>query len=323
MIVAPTLNELPKPSRRSIVSIGNYDGLHRGHQAVLSTVVRRARRQRGTSTVITFNPHPLKVLHPERAPQMILPLVERIRLAEELGVERLLVLEFTLPFSRTPAAAFVEEVLVKGLRCNEVYLGRNFRFGRDREGGLELLQEMGARHGFRALGAKEVRYKEFIISSTLVRSTLADGQVALTRRLLGRPFTLMGKVVRGEGRGHSLDFPTANLELENEIVPCEGVYITRAVLPGHSYGAATNIGRRPTFGGHQMVTETHLLDCTEDLYGTPLRLEFLRRLRNERTFESPDALRLQIKRDVARARDYFRRLRPRRRTAALKRRAHG
>ncbi len=323
MIVARSLSELPEPGRSSIVGIGNYDGLHRGHQTVLSTVVRRAQRQRGTSTVITFDPHPLKVLRPEGAPQMILPLAERIRLVEELGVERMLLLEFTLPFSRTPATTFVEEVLVAGLHCSEVYIGRNFRFGRDREGGVELLQEMGASRGFRALGAKEVRYKEFIISSTLVRSTLADGQVALARRLLGRPFTLKGKVVHGEGRGRSLDFPTANLELENEIVPCEGVYITRAVLPGRSYPAATNIGRRPTFGGHQMVTETHLLDCTEDLYGTPLRLEFLRRLRDERTFEGPDALRLQIKRDVGKVRDYFRRLRPRRRTPVRKRRAYG
>ncbi|MEE9218789.1 MAG: bifunctional riboflavin kinase/FAD synthetase [Acidobacteriota bacterium] len=305
MIVARDLEALPPPSPPSIVSIGNFDGVHRGHQAILAKVVARARRLRGSSTVVTFDPHPARVLHPDHAPPMILPLSERIRLVEKMGIERMLVLPFTLAFSRTSAVAFVEEVLVRGLRCQEAYLGRNFRFGRDREGSVDLLRELGPRLGFKAEGVREVRYRDFLISSTLVRSTLADGQVALARRLLGRPFTLLGKVVRGEARGGGLDFPTANLEVDNEVTPREGVYITRAILPCSSHPAATNIGRRPTFGGHRRVTEAHLLDFTGDLYGAELRLDFLRRLRDERVFTGAEALRAQIQLDVTKVRRYF------------------
>ncbi len=323
MLVARSLAELPPPNGPSIVTIGNFDGVHLGHQAILAKVVERAWALRGTSTLITLDPHPAKVLRPERAPLTILPLSERIRVIEEAGIQRMLILPFTLAFSRTPAEKFAEEVLVNGLRCREVYLGRGFRFGSDQEGDVELLMRLGPRYGFVAEGVPEVHYKDFRISSTLVRTTLLDGQVALARRLLGRPFTLIGKVVRGDGRGRQMDFPTANLEVENELVPGDGVYVTRAVVASAadaaptgagsagdngSHPAATNIGHRPTFGEHRRVVEAHLLDFSGDLYGRPLRLEFLYRLRGERRFAGPDDLRAQIRRDVARVRAYFSRL---------------
>lgn len=308
MRLARSLDELPPAHGASVVTIGNFDGIHLGHQAILSRLVERARALRGTSTLVTLDPHPAKVLRPDQAPLMILPLSERIRLVEAAGVERMLILSFTLPFSRTPAETFVEDVLVRGLRCKEVYLGRNFRFGRDQEGDVELLERLGPKFGFTAEGVPEVRYKDFRISSTLVRSTLMDGEVALARKLLGRPFALLGTVVHGDGRGRTLDFPTANLQVENELIPRDGVYITRTLVDGSAYPAATNIGRRPTFGEHLRVVEAHLLDFSGDLYGRRLRLEFLRRLRGEQRFAGPEELRSQIRRDVAKVRSYFRRL---------------
>lgn len=321
MLVARSLAELPPPRGPSVVTVGNFDGVHLGHQAILARVVERARALGGVSTLVTLDPHPARVLRPERAPLMILPLSERIRLVEEAGIERMLVLAFTLAFSRTPAEVFVEEVLVRALQCREVYLGRNFRFGRDQEGDVDLLRRLGPKFGFTAEGVPEVHYKDFPISSTLVRSTLMDGQVALARRLLGRPFVLLGRVVRGDGRGRSLDFPTANLEVENELVPRDGVYITRALVDGSAHPAATNIGHRPTFGEHRRVVEAHLVDFDGDLYGRPLRLELLRRLRGERRFSGPDELRAQIRRDVAKVRAAFRRLESRSADRAIARRA--
>jgi riboflavin kinase/FMN adenylyltransferase len=307
MQVARSLAELPRPARPSVVTIGNFDGVHRGHQAILARVVERARALGAAPALVTLDPHPLKVLRPESAPPLILPLEERIRLVEEAGIELMLILPFTLPFSRTPAESFVREVLVEGLRCQEAHLGSNFHFGRDQEGDVDLLRRLGPRYGFVADKVPEVFYKDFLISSSLVRSTVMEGQVALARRLLGRPFTLLGEVVRGDGRGHAIGFPTANLAARNELLPGDGVYVTRVVVDGRRRRSATNVGRRPTFGGHERVVETHLLDFQGDLYGRPLRLEFLKRLRGERRFAGADELREQIGRDVARARSYFRR----------------
>jgi riboflavin kinase/FMN adenylyltransferase len=319
VIVARAVSELAAPRGPSVVTIGNFDGVHRGHLAILAKTVRRARAVRGTSTLVTLDPHPMKVLHPEHAPPMILPLPERVRLVEEAGIDRMLILPFTLAFSQTPAETFVSEVLVRGLRCRELYMGSNFRFGHNREGGVDLLIKLGPRHGFSADAVKEVHCGDILVSSTRVRRALLDGQAVLAKKLLGRPFALLGRVVRGEGRGRSLDFPTANLEVENELVPREGVYITRAVVGGSSasdeashlggapYAAATNIGRRPTFGGESRVVEAHLLDFSGDLYNQSLRLEFMKRLRREQRFSGPEELHRQILRDVAKVRAYFRR----------------
>jgi riboflavin kinase/FMN adenylyltransferase len=308
MQVVRSLAAMPPSERASVVTIGNFDGVHRGHQSILARVVERARALQAVPALVTLDPHPLKVLRPDGAPPLILPLEERIRLVEEAGIELMLILPFTLPFSRTPAEDFVRQILVEALRCREAYLGPNFHFGRDQEGDVDLLKRLGPRHGFSADKVPEVYYKDFMISSSLVRSTVMEGQVALARRLLGRPFTLIAKVVRGDGRGRQLGFPTANLEVCNELLPGDGVYVTRAVVDGRRRRSATNIGRRPTFGGHERVVETHLLDFQGDLYGRPLRLEFLRRLRGEKRFAGIEALKAQIGRDVGRARSYFRRL---------------
>jgi riboflavin kinase/FMN adenylyltransferase len=310
LIVARSLPELPAGGSASVTTIGNFDGVHRGHQAILGRVVERARATGSIPTLVTFDPHPTKVLRPERAPLMILPLSEKVRLIGEAGIERMLILPFTPAFSLTPAETFVAEVLSRGLRAREIHLGRNFRFGHEQEGDVELLRQLGAKYGFSAEKVPEVHYKDFLISSTLVRGTISDGQVALARKLLGRPFALLGTVVRGDGRGRSLDFPTANLEVENELAPRDGVYVTCAVVAGQAHPAATNIGRRPTFGGHRVVVEAHLLDFDGDLYGKPLRLEFLRRLRGEQRFSGPGELREQIRRDVSRVRTWFRRTSP-------------
>jgi riboflavin kinase/FMN adenylyltransferase len=296
------------PERASVVTIGNFDGVHRGHQSILAKVIERARALDATPALVTLDPHPLKVLRPESAPLLILPLEERVRLIEAAGIEWMLILPFTLPFSRTPAEDFVRDVLAGALRCREAYLGPNFHFGRDQEGDVDLLKRLGPRYGFSADKVPEVFYKDFMISSSLVRSTVAEGQVALARRLLGRPFTLIGEVVRGDGRGRELGFPTANLAALNELLPGDGVYVTRAVVDGRRRRSATNIGRRPTFGGQARVVETHLLSFQGDLYGRPLRLEFLKRLRGEKRFAGIEELKAQIGRDVGRARSHFRRL---------------
>ena len=291
--------------RAPIATIGNFDGLHRGHQAIVRTVLARGRDTGGSSLLITFDPHPLKVLAPERAPRMLTTRRQRLALLEATGLDVLLILPFTMELAGVTAEEFVRRHLAEGLSVREVYVGANFNFGRDRAGSADLLIRLCGEVGIKAAQVVEVRSLDSPISSSRIRRALQSGEVELARELLGRPYVIEGTVIRGESRGARLGFPTANLQTENELVPQDGVYITEAVIDGVPWPAVTNIGTRPTFAEASYAVETHVLDAPGDLYGRSIEVRFLARLRPELKFDSVQSLTAQVRKDVQRARDYF------------------
>ncbi|HEU4400714.1 MAG TPA: bifunctional riboflavin kinase/FAD synthetase [Candidatus Polarisedimenticolia bacterium] len=295
----------------AVATVGNFDGLHRGHRAILEKVLARARAVRGSSLLFTFEPHPLKILAPERAPLMITTRRQKLALLEQAGIEFVLNLPFTMELASVSAEQFVRQHLAEGLGVKEVYVGANFNFGRGRAGNADLLVRVCGALGIVADRVPEVRYLGSPVSSSRIRRAIQAGEVELARELLGRPYGLEGSVVRGEGRGAGLGFPTANLKPENDLIPQDGVYVTESLVDGTPRPAVTNIGSRPTFAAAAYAIETHLLDGHEDLYGRPIEVRFLARLRQEIRFESPQALIDQVHRDIARARDFFRNSRPR------------
>ncbi len=294
--------------RGAVGTIGNYDGIHRGQQAILERVVDCARASGAASAVVTFDPHPLKVLQPESAPPALTTSAQKRRLLAALGVEHLLVVRFTPEVAGTPAERFVSEFLAGRLALGAVFVGRRFAFGRGREGDLGLLERVGRAAGLEAVGVDEVLEDGSPISSTRVRREVAAGRVEEAGKLLGRPFAVEGAVVRGDGRGREIGWPTANMKTANELLPGDGVYATRIRLGarGETRPAVTNVGVRPTVGeGAARVVETHVLGFEGDLYGEEVEVLFERRLREERRFPSLADLSEQIGRDVETAREYF------------------
>ena len=290
-----------------VATIGNFDGLHRGHRAILEKVLDRAREARGKSLLITFEPHPLAVLAPDRAPRMITTRRQKLTLLEQAGLEFVLILPFTLELAAVDAETFVKKHLAAGLGVKEGYVGANFNFGRARAGDADLLLRLCGDLGIHAEKVPEVRSLGSPISSSRIRRAILSGEVELAGELLGRPFTIEGTVMHGAGRGAGLGFPTANLRPAHDLIPQDGVYITEAVIDGDVRQSATNIGLRPTFADATHVVETHLLDGTLDLYERPIEVRFLARLRPELKFDSPQALVDQVRRDIERAREFFRR----------------
>jgi riboflavin kinase/FMN adenylyltransferase len=292
----------------AVISIGSFDGVHIGHQAVLTHVVDRARSMGVAAVAMTFDPHPIKLLRPGVAPRLLTTLEQRLALIAQTGIEIALVVPFTHRLARMSAADFVRDVLVDRLAVREVYIGDNFRFGADRGGDVELLTSMGAELDFEAAAAPIVEAEGSVISSTRVRQAVADGRVEDVVALLGRSVFIDGAVLEGKRLGRTLGFPTLNIEVENELVPSDGVYITAVHIPSfaRTFPAVTNIGVRPTVYQNSLTTvESHLLDFTADVYQEQVRLFFLERVREERRFESTLELMAQIRRDVGQARDYF------------------
>ncbi|SHK44932.1 bifunctional riboflavin kinase/FAD synthetase [Rhodothermus profundi] len=286
---------------RSVVTVGTFDGVHRGHQAVLQFLMARARERNGISTVLSFDPHPREVLRGEPVP-LLTTVEERAALMAELGIERLIVLPFTSALASMPARQFVEEILVRHIGLQAICVGYDHTFGRNREGNVALLQELGPRYGFEVDVIPPQVVEDRTVSSTLIRTVLMEhGDVRLASELLGRPYMLQATVVRGEGRGRTLGFPTANLQLTHprKVVPRNGVYAVRVWLPDAELprGGMMNIGVRPTFAGGQRTLEVHVLDFEGDLYGQLLRVDFIERLRDEQRFPSVAALREQLFRD--------------------------
>jgi riboflavin kinase / FMN adenylyltransferase len=293
----------PRGWAHPAVTVGNFDGVHRGHQALVDAVVRAARAAGGTAVALTFDPHPSRVLSPDRAPASLMTLEQKAEVLASLGIDRVVALPFTRETAAQPPPEFARVVLREALGAEAVVVGTNFRFGRGRAGDLAVLRELGATLGFRVDGVAPVVHEGSPISSTRIREALSRGAVGPGAELLGRPYFVDGLVGRGEGRGRTLGIPTANLDPVNEILPARGVYAGLVTLPGGTVrGAVVNIGRRPTFGGTRTLLEAHLLDFDGDLYGRTLRLAFRERLREERTFPGPQALVAQIHDDVARAR---------------------
>jgi riboflavin kinase/FMN adenylyltransferase len=300
--------EDPRPPRwlHPVLALGNFDGLHRGHMKIIERVRRVASERGATAVAMTFDPHPPRVVRPDKAPPLLMTKTQRLEALERAGVDGVAVVRFTPELSRWDPETFVRTVLVEWLHVAEVWVGANFLFGHDRAGNFSSLRGLGSRYGFRAEKIDPVRYKDFVVSSTRIRRLISEGRVDEAGALLGHPYTIDGTVVEGSHRGRGLGFPTANLATGNELIPPHGVYATTVRLDGVIYPSITNVGIRPTFDDEpRTVIETHLLDVERDLYGLTLRLGFVQRLRDERRFESVDLLKAQVGADVQKARTLF------------------
>ena len=289
-----------------VLALGNFDGLHRGHLKIIERVRRGAAEHGGTPMAMTFDPHPSRIVRPDKAPALLMTKAQRIEALERAGIAAVAVVRFTHELSQWDPETFVRTVLVEWLRVSEVWVGANFLFGHDRAGNFSTLRSLGQRYGFRADKIDAVRYKEFVVSSTRVRRLVAEGRMDEAGALLGHQFYVDGRVVAGKHRGRELGFPTANLETENELLPPNGVYATMTTIDGIVHPSITNVGVRPTFGDTtKTMIEAYVLGFHGDLYGRQVRLGFVQRLRDERKFEDVDALRAQIEADLRRAERLF------------------
>jgi riboflavin kinase/FMN adenylyltransferase len=294
--------------RGGVVTVGNFDGVHLGHQAMLRDVAQRARQAGAPSVVVTFEPHPLKVLHPERAPKMIQTLRQREEAIEACGIDALVLVSFTRDFSLVPAEEFARELLGTRLAAQEVCVGAHFVFGRERGGNLDLLRRVGAASGFSVHGLADVSDASGPVSSTRIRAALEAGDVSGANALLGRPYAMDGIIAKGDRMGRKIGFPTMNLQPGNELYPKDGVYYTSVRIESfeRTFACVTNIGRRPTvYEDYATTIESYILDFSSDVYGERVRLSFFERVREERTFPSMLELTAQIRRDVEATRRYF------------------
>ena len=293
-------------ARPTVLTLGVFDGLHLGHQRIMETVVERAKVAGAAPTAITFDPHPRTVLHPDSAPPLLQTLDQRLANLEVLGIGQAIVIPFTAEFSRQPAEDFLANIIRDRLHAKEVYLGKGFAFGKDRGGNIELLRQKSVELGFVADEVGEVQLRGQRISSSKIRKLLDEGRVNLARRMLGRPYGVEGVVIRGNRRGHTIGFPTANLKPHNRVIPRYGVYATATLIDGTWRKSITNIGVRPTFESDADPSiETYIFDFDGDLYGDVLRVRFLHRIRDEKKFNGIDELKAQIEKDTNRARNYF------------------
>ena len=292
--------------RRAVIAIGVFDGLHRGHQQLLRRVKQMAQKIGGTPAVMTFDPHPVHVLKPDLKLPLIVSLKHRLRLIENMGIPLTLVISFTRRFSRLKPGSFIKRYLVDPLHPAAVIVGDDFRFGQDRIGTIEHFQRFGFKYGFKVLTISASHHGRKTVSSTQIRELIATGDITRAQRLLGRPVAVLGKVVRGEGRGKILGYPTANLATGKVLLPPLGVYLVSVILNGRRYRGIANIGRRPTFHTSQEITvEVHLLGFHRSIYGQEILVEIIRKVRDERFFHSRDELTHQIQSDVRNARRWF------------------
>jgi len=295
---------IPDRLKGAFVTIGNFDGVHLGHRFIFRMLVEEARREGRPAVVISFEPHPQRVLHPERRPfYLIASPEEKIRLLAELGIDALILIPFSLDYARTTAEAFVREILWERLRIRKILIGHDYTFGRGKEGNEAFLTEAGSRLGFSVEVMNAFRVGDTVISSTKIREALLAGEVRFAATLLGRPYNLSGRVIYGNQRGVRLGFPTANIAPDKELVPARGVYAVRVIREGKRHEAILNIGFNPTFADGKRSIEVHIFDFHEDIYGESIEILFSERIRDEVRFESPEKLIAQIDRDIARARE--------------------
>ena len=295
-----------EPRRPSVVTIGNFDGVHRGHQEILRRVRDLAEQTGRLPAVLTFSPHPVRVLRPAEAPSLLMTLDQRLAAIQELGIEAVLVLHFDTELAKVSPEDFVRRLLLDTMNASAVLVGADFRFGHRQAGDTKLLGEFGASRGFEVRVVPPVIVDGVIVSSTSVRRALRDGRVEEARQMLGRPFSLEGEIGPGTGQGRKLVVPTLNLTTPQEALPKTGVYATEAIVQGKSYRAATNVGMRPTFDGTRMAIESHLIEFSDSLTSGKMEVRFWARLRDERKFPGPEALREQVLQDIGHAREYFR-----------------
>ena len=308
MLIFHTLEEIPSSFGPTLVSVGNFDGVHRAHTRVLGELVARSHKQKANSVAVTFEPHPMRILRPDSAPKLLTPTPEKLRFLEQTGVDAVLLLPFTRDLSLMGPREFVRQILSDRLRATEVHEGYNFHFGHKAAGNMGLLTALGHELGFEVIVYPEMKLRGESVSSTRIRELLQQGKVSRARALLGRPFAIASTPGRGRGYGAKYTVPTINLSRYEELVPRDGVYITRTSVGGKCFDSVSNIGNRPTFGSDSYAIETHLLNFRplELTAETPIELSFLACLRDEIKFDSVEALRQQIGRDISTATKYFR-----------------
>ena len=302
MRIARGLESVPPDARPSVVALGTFDGVHLGHRAILGTALARAREIGVEALACTFDPHPMEILQPDRAPRPITPFDERLALIGEAGIDTVVVLPFTRELSAVEPEAFVKDVLLERLHAREVVVGYNHRFGRGARGDARLLEGLAERFGFRAHVVPAMTVDGVAVSSSEIRAALQRGDVAGAARALGRPYAIAGPVTSGAGRGRTLGFPTANIDPDRPLLVPRGVYRGRVIVEGRPHAAVVNVGVRPTFDETVLAVEAHLLDFAGDLYGRQVRLEFVDRVRDEMRFPSVEELKAQVMRDIATAR---------------------
>lgn len=297
--------DLPVKFPNPVLTIGNYDGVHVGHRTIIEITKGKAREMGGTSMLMTFHPHPLHVLRPDKELPSITPLEEKKRLIEEAGVEVLLIVPFTEEFSHVTPEDYVKDILVRRLDIKGLVVGYDFRFGRGGRGDIEGMKKYAEAYGFFVEVVSAVTIGGEKVGSNKIRRLLRSGDIDRANLLLGRPYMVSGKVIRGEGRGRAFGFPTINLKTDFDLVPPNGVYISEVMIGNQRLQSATNIGYNPTFGGQERTIETFIFDYDGELYGKDVRLFFHVKLREEVQFESVSELRQQIEQDVIAAREYF------------------
>jgi riboflavin kinase/FMN adenylyltransferase len=300
------LDELKEPLVNPVLTIGNFDGVHRGHLALFEKVKERARALGGKSAVMTFEPHPITVMHPGNGPTLITPTSLKLKLLDAAGIDVILCIPFTKDFAAISATAFVHDILVRRIGVKEIVVGYDYNFGHRREGDIHLLRRMGQTLGFIVHVMGPIKVGETLVSSTSIRNLIREGKIDLARDLLGRPPQLSGRVVPGQNRGgRLLGFPTANLMTRDALIPRVGVYAVEVLVGDQKYRGVTNVGYNPTFGDGPMTVETHLLGFSGDLVGREITLMFLGRIRDERRFGSLEALVEQIRMDIQEAEAFF------------------
>jgi riboflavin kinase/FMN adenylyltransferase len=311
MEIVVGLEALERPYPDTVLTIGNYDGVHLGHQKILSAVVKKAAETKGTSMVMTFEPHPVKVIAPERNIKLLTTTEEKARLIEAMGINVLLLINFNKEFSGLLPDDFINEVLIKKLRVREIIVGDHYTFGKHKKGTIELLKKQGKLLGFGVQAIKNVMVHGNIVSSSAVRSLLQKGSVSEASKFLARPYSIEGSVIKGKGRGQQLlRIPTANITTPVEIAPREGVYAVRVSVRGTVHNGVANIGKNPTFGNDKISYEVHLFSFSGNLLGENIRIYFIDRIRGERTFPDAASLEKQIREDIAYARQLLCRNKP-------------
>ncbi len=293
---------LPRP----VLMLGNFDGVHLGHQALIGSAVADAKESGGRAVVFTFEPHPLKVLAPERAPRLILTPADKMSLLEFYGAEIVIVQKFDMDFAHIEAEKFVEDYLIRRIGVHKVWVGKDLRFGRGRKGRVEDLIRLGQQRGFAVGVVGPIEIDGHRVSSSRTRALIERGQVRQAGQYLGRFHFISGRVVRGHGRGREMGFPTANIESDTEAVPLDGIYATILDAGGRRWQSATSIGVNPTFGAGPRTIESYVFDFDGDLYGMHVKLHFVERIREEKKFSSPESLAKQIEQDVADVREILR-----------------
>jgi riboflavin kinase/FMN adenylyltransferase len=288
--------------RNPVLTLGNFDGVHLGHQRIFKELREEARKIDGEAIVFTFDPHPLQILAPQRCPPFITPFKKKLMLFERSGIDVLIVATFDLSLASLSPEAFVEQILVDKIGAKRILVGYNYYFGRDRKGNVEMLIRLGEKFGFEVKVIEAMKVNDIPVSSSKIRELIQDGKMGEAAQLLGRNYLLIGKVIWGADRGKRLGFPTANLEILNGLYPKTGVYAVEVIMGTKTYSGVADVGYNPTFGQNPLSVEVHIMDFSQDIYGEEIQLVFFKRIRDEKPFQNHDSLVRQIKKDVDEAR---------------------